>query len=429
LRWPSPRSRKIGRNPHENCELAKIRFEEGHDDTGLVNNQNITLLKKSRTMDSLDVDSSITFDERSRNRQHDVDVDRGSKLATAQHTQPHSFAYYQASFVAGGFSSSIRWALIPLEVVKTKMQVTAAGSGRAGGNSMFGALSSVYRTDGLRGLSRGLGPTAAAYGIQTSTKYGCYELYKDRLFSINHDNDESNKHNNVWMYKMAAAGLAEATADIFMCPFEMVRVRMQTAAVQGDTKFPQRFLPALMEMTRRPQSFNGFPFGALQMLWLRQVPGTMVNFCCFESTSTFLYDRWYSCRNDNDDRNRCSFTQQLAVTFASGTVAGIVSSIISHPADSIISLQLAAASSSKSSSATSSLTNGNRLRYCGAGGVITAAAASSSTTTSESIASIIRTVGWYRLATRGLVPRMCITTIIITGQWVLYGTFKRLLLQ
>jgi hypothetical protein len=72
----------------------------------------------------------------------------------------------------------------------------------------------------------------------------------------------------------------------------------------------------------------------------------------------------------------------------------------------------------------------HRLRYCN-GGVITAAAtcSSSTTTTTESIASIIRTVGWYRLATRGLVPRMCITTIIITGQWVLYGTFKRLLLQ
>lgn len=404
-------------------------------------------------MDSLDVDSSIIFDEESRRDRHnDVDVDHSGSKATAQQQHHphhhHSFEYYQASFVAGGLSSSIRWALIPLEVVKTKMQVAAAagsssgGRAAAGGHSMFGALSSVYRADGLGGLSRGLGPTAAAYGIQTSTKYGCYELYKDRLlFSSRDDGVELYKH-NVWMYKMAAAGLAEATADIFMCPFEMVRVRMQTAAVQGDTKFPQRLIPALIEMARRPQLYNGFPFGALHMLWLRQVPGTMVNFCCFESTSSFLYERWWNCGND-EDRNSCSFTQQLAVTLASGTVAGIVSSIISHPADSIISLQLAAASSSKSSlssssAATSSLTNnGNsnhhRLRYCGVGGcVITTAAATSSstttTTTTESIASIIRTVGWYRLATRGLVPRMCITTIIITGQWVLYGTFKRLLL-
>jgi solute carrier family 25 (mitochondrial phosphate transporter), member 3 len=271
-------------------------------------------------MGSLDVDSNITFEERSRRDWH-------TAASSAAHPH-HSFAYYQISFVAGGLSSSIRWALIPLEVVKTKMQVAAAGSRAAaagGGNSMFGVLSSVYRTDGVRGLSRGLGPTAAAYGIQTSTKYGCYELYKDRLFSIHNDGGvvECNKHNNVWMYKMAAAGLAEATADIFMCPFEMVRVRMQTAAVQGDTKFPQRLLPALIEMARRPQLYNGFPFGALQMLWLRQVPGTMVNFCCFESTSSFLYDQWWNCGDNNDDRNRCSFAQQLAVTFAAGTVAPI----------------------------------------------------------------------------------------------------------
>jgi solute carrier family 25 (mitochondrial phosphate transporter), member 3 len=334
---------------------------------------------------------------------------------------------YMASFIAGGISSSIRWPLIPLEVIKTKMQVSAAGVGRnsaATNNTIRNALSSIYRADGLRGLSRGFGPTAAAYGVQTSTKYGCYEMYKDQLLIGRHDDDQdddgSSSASRRWMYQMLAAGLAEATADILMCPFEMVRVRMQTAAVQGDTSFPQRFGPALIEMARRPQLYHHFPFGALRMLWLRQVPGTMVNFCCFERTSAFIY------RNVLPDKSpaECSFSQQLAVTFTAGTVAGMVSSIVSHPADSIISLQLA--SSSTSSASTNNHHHQHHRLRCGGGGGGVAIAAT--TTTNNSIASIIRTVGWYRLATRGLAPRMCITTIIITGQWLLYGTCKSLLL-
>jgi hypothetical protein len=39
----------------------------------------------------------------------------------------------------------------------------------------------------------------------------------------------------------------------------------------------------------------------------------------------------------------------------------------------------------------------------------------------------VRTVGWYRLATRGLATRMLVTGQVIAGQWLLYDTTKSLL--
>jgi solute carrier family 25 (mitochondrial phosphate transporter), member 3 len=298
----------------------------------------------------------------------------------------NSYRYF-ACFLAGGLSSSVRWALIPLEVVKTKMQVNGAA---ASSSSIVGSILSIYRTDGVRGLSRGLSPMAMAYGIQTSTKYGCYEIFKDRLTPTDCGNP-----NHVWIYKAIAAGLAEATADVLMCPWEMVKVRVQTAALQGDRSFPERLVPAFLEMARHPKLYN-FPFGALPPLWMRQIPGTMANFCLFESTATFL------CHNiwNRPSAEECTVPQRFVVTVGAGIVAGIASSVISHPADSIISLL-------STSTTTASTTHRPRT----------------------TVSTIIRNVGWYRLATRGLAPRTLITTTIIVGQWLLYGTFKSLLLD
>ena len=68
-------------------------------------------------------------------------------------------------------------------------------------------------------------------------------------------------------------------------------------------------------------------------LWGRQVPYTMMKFACFERTVEALYK--YIVPKPRAD---CSKSEQLVVTFVAGYIAGIFCAIVSHPADSVVSL-------------------------------------------------------------------------------------------
>ena len=151
----------------------------------------------------------------------------------------HGATYYLSCFVAGGMSSSIRWALSPLELAKMRSQATVTPGTNT---SVVGTLYHVYAAEGLGGWFRGLVPTAAAYGIQTSMKYGCYEVFKDQLHhSLHLDEDyrpDRSGSRSSLIYVISAAS-AEAIADVFMCPFEMIKAQMQT-----NPNFPRTLKPA-----------------------------------------------------------------------------------------------------------------------------------------------------------------------------------------
>jgi solute carrier family 25 (mitochondrial phosphate transporter), member 3 len=292
---------------------------------------------------------------------------------------PHDTRYYVSCYLAGGLSSSIRWVLSPLELIKTRLQTAptlVASASSTVKHTMMGTLVHIYSNEGTTGLYRGLGPTAAAYWLQTSTKYSVYEFLKDR-WSADHANGGWNLPRG--LVYVGAAATAEAIADVLMCPFEMLKAKMQGAS---SATFPQRMGPALREMLRHRQLYQ-FPFGSLGPVWGRQIPGTVVNFYTFENAVSFIY----SSLGDRP-KSEYSAAQQLGVTVVAGYVAGAGCAIVSHPADSIISLQ-------------------SLPEYRG-----------------KSILEIIRHVGWHRLATKGLAPRILMTGQIIAFQWLLYDSIK-----
>jgi len=289
----------------------------------------------------------------------------------------HDLRYYGICYVAGGMSSSIRWALSPLELIKMRMQVNH-GSSSAAENSMVGTARSVLRQEGIPGLFRGLGPTAIAYWFQTSTKYGLYEVLKDQFTQIAVETTGMSadhvQHHYKGLIYVAAAGTAEAVADVFMCPAEMLKVKVQTS--------PQYLSSgaALGSMLRNHQQYR-FPFGALVPLWGRQIPGTIANFYIFENAASAIYQ--YGLQRP---KHEYSSAQQLGVTFAAGYCAGFVATVISHPADMLISLM---------------------PHYHG-----------------QSAWQIARSIGMYNLMTRGLAPRILVTAKVICFQWLLYDSFK-----
>ena len=74
-------------------------------------------------------------------------------------------------------------------------------------------------------------------------------------------------------------------------------------------------------------------YKGLQPLWFRQVPYTMVKFGAFENTVKFIYNNILTA-----PKSSYSKSTQLSVTFGAGYFAGIFCAIVSHPADTMVSI-------------------------------------------------------------------------------------------
>jgi len=280
--------------------------------------------------------------------------------------------YYAKCLIGGGLSSSVRWALTPFDFIKCSMQANPTRF-----SSFSAGLSSVWKQQGISGLYRGFAPTVLAYFSQSGTKYAMYELIKDNLSRTLGPEQAAQYKSLIYI---VSAGSAEAIADVFMCPWEMLKVKVQTSQ---SGSFPSQFRPALASMIQQRSNLN-FPFGSLTPLWSRQVIGTVANFVTFEHTVNAIYGHLLTKNKDE-----YGISTQLAVSFAAGYVSGLVSTIVSHPADSLLSL---------------------RARY-----------------PDKSYRQIIDLVGWQQLATQGLIPRAALTGTIIASQWFLYDSFKTIL--
>ena len=97
-------------------------------------------------------------------------------------------------------------------------------------------------------------------------------------------------------------------------------------------------------------------------------------------------------------------SSSLIVSFLAGYGAGVVTAIVSHPADSLLSLYTHERQQQLQQHYHSS-------RF-------------PPPSTAATLVRIVNQVGWYRLATRGLAPRILLTGTIIGGQWWLYDSFK-----
>jgi solute carrier family 25 phosphate transporter 3 len=80
------------------------------------------------------------------------------------------------------------------------------------------------------------------------------------------------------------------------------------------------------------EGWNGL-YKGLSPLWMRQVPYTMVKFAAFENTVKAFYKHIFTGPKDSYSKST-----QLMITFLSGYWAGIFCAIVSHPADTMVSI-------------------------------------------------------------------------------------------
>jgi solute carrier family 25 phosphate transporter 3 len=108
----------------------------------------------------------------------------------------------------------------PLDLVKTRRQVDSKLY-----TSNFQAWGKIFRGEGgLRGIFTGWSPTLFGYSAQGAFKYGWYEYFKKKYSDVAGPDNAAKYKTGIYL---AASASAEFLADIALCPFEAVKVRMQ----------------------------------------------------------------------------------------------------------------------------------------------------------------------------------------------------------
>ena len=173
---------------------------------------------------------------------------------------------------------------------------------------------------------------------------------------------------------LAGSASAEFFADVGLCPFEAVKVKVQT--VPGYARGLGDGMPKFIA-----QEGVGGLYKGLTPLWGRQIPYTMMKFAAFENVVQALYKYVVP-----KPKAECNKSEQLGVSFAAGYIAGVFCAVVSHPADNLVSKL-----------------NANK-------GV--------------SAGEIIKEMGWTALFTRGLPLRILMIGTLTGLQWGIYDAFK-----
>ena len=279
----------------------------------------------------------------------------------------HSPAYYAACTVGGILSCGLTHTMVtPLDVVKCNMQTDPQKY--KGIMSGFGV---VAKEQGLAGLVRGWVPTLLGYSAQGAGKFGLYEFFKKYYADmVGPEKEEAYKT----VIFLAGSASAEFFADILLCPFEAVKVKVQT--VPG---FAKGFSDGFPKFVAN-EGYGGL-YKGLTPLWGRQIPYTMMKFACFENTVQALYQ--YVVPKPKEE---CTKTEQLGVSFMAGYIAGVFCAIVSHPADNLVSKLNA--------------------------------------TKGATVGEIVNEMGMVGLFTRGLPLRIVMIGTLTGLQWGIYDAFK-----
>lgn len=231
----------------------------------------------------------------------------------------HDLSYYIKCVQGGALACGLtHTAIVTLDLVKCQRQIDPNLY-----KTLGDGISTLYRNNGIKGITTGWVPTFFGYSLQGMGKFGFYELFKDVFAKI--AGDKAEKYRVVGFALSSAC--AEVIADVFLCPFEAIKIRMQTSKLGT---FPLKLVPAMNHIMAN-EGTNGL-YKGLAPLWARQIPYTIVKFVFFEKTVEMFYRRVFT-----KPRSSYSKATQLSITFASGYIAGILCAIVSHPADTMVS--------------------------------------------------------------------------------------------
>jgi len=236
----------------------------------------------------------------------------------------YSAEYFAACGIGGILACGVTHTLTtPLDVIKVNIQANPklfSGSFQALRFIYSGQAQSFGLAPGLRGIVKGWGPTAWGYSLQGLGKYGLYEIFEHKIGSNFSDEDKIKYRHAI---HFASSASAEFFADIALCPFEAIKVR-----IQANPTYARGLLDGLPKMIRT-EGFGNL-YAGIAPLWARQIPYTIIKFVAFEEITNVFY-------RNLKPKSEMNTLEQMGVVFSSGYLAGVLSGAVSHPADTMVS--------------------------------------------------------------------------------------------
>jgi len=285
--------------------------------------------------------------------------------------------YYVKGAASGGICCSITHsALCPVDVVKTRIQLDPIRYSRG----LVGTFRQVVAEEGAAVLASGLGATAAGYFVQGWFKFGGVEFFKVKFAKSLGDKKAWDNRTSIYL---ASSAMAEFIADLFLCPLEAIRIRSVS-----DSAFPKGVSSGLSRVVST-EGFMGL-YAGLGPILFKQVPYTMAKFAVQGRAAEFIYSTL------NLAPGTASKATNISVSLSSGVVAGVAAAIVSHPADTLLSM-------------------------------INKSGGDKSGSTTTQLIRLAKEAGFTKLCTTGLAPRCVMIGTLTAGQFGIFDSVMGLL--
>jgi len=231
---------------------------------------------------------------------------------------------YPKLFAAGGLCASITHLVtVPLDVVKTRMQVTPGVF-----TGINDGISKIYAAEGFKGCMQGATPTFIGFMMQGALKYGFYEYFKDSL-AARLPADKRPEGGKLPIPAMiVAASAAEILGTTCLLPFESIRIRMVS-----DPNFAKGLVGYGTKILTE-EGVKGL-WGGLVPIMCKQIPFTITQFLMYEFAAKAVYKNLANSGISGEDANAKFGT---LITLGCGLVSGTAAALVSQPGDTVLSV-------------------------------------------------------------------------------------------
>lgn len=205
-------------------------------------------------------------------------------------------------------SSTAHTALVPIDVVKTRMQAEPGVYSNA-----LDCTRRVLADEGMESFLQGGFATFLGYALAGSLSFGGVEVFGRAIRSAA---GPGNALLFSTPYLILASVVATTLCATAICPFESIRI---LSVRTGESS--QEVARRIFKEKQALQLFTGFP-----SLLLKEIPFVVAKFVVFESVSVALLSAFPELRLSG------------AASIFSGAFSGVVAALLSQPADTVFTI-------------------------------------------------------------------------------------------